>query len=166
MMVRLLPETHMPGYVVQLQQRESIPLAVVRRQARADEVCRLVPQCCGLVWNALEAQQLRGGRHVAIYWDGTIRLEVGVEMSRPFAEQDDLVRSATPAGTIASVTHLGPYSGLGAAHHAIHDWCKARNYRLAGPNWEIYGHWLSGWDTDPSQIRTDVCYLLAQALTR
>jgi len=153
----------MSGYAVQLQQRDSIPVAVVRRQARADELSRLVPQCCGLVWNALKAQQLRGGRHVAIYWDGTIRVEVGVEMSSPFAEQGDLVRSATPAGTIASVTHLGPYGGLGAAHRAIHDWCKARNHRLAGPNWEIYGHWKSEWDTDPSQIRTDVFYLVAPA---
>ena len=153
----------MSDYVVQLQQRDSIPVAVVRRQARADELSRLVPQCCGLVWNALKAQQLRGGRHVAIYWDKSIRLEVGVEMSAPFAEQEDLVRSATPAGAIASVTHLGPYAGLGAAHQAIHDWCNARNHRLAGPKWEIYGHWKSEWDSDPSQIRTDVFYLLAPA---
>lgn len=151
----------MSGYLVQLQQRESIPVAVVRRQARADELSRLVPQCCGLVWNALKAQQLRGGRHVAIYWDETIRLEVGAEMSSPFVELDDLVHSATPAGTIASVTHMGPYGGLRAAHQAIHDWCKARNYRLVGPNWEIYGHWRSEWDTDPSEIRTDVFYLIA-----
>lgn len=151
----------MSDYVVQLQQRDSIPVAVVRRQARADELSRLVPQCCGLVWNALKAQQLRGGRHVAIYWDQSIRLEVGVEISGSFAERDDLVRSATPAGTIASVTHLGPYAGLGAAHQAVHDWCNARNHRLAGPKWEIYGHWKSEWDSDPSQIRTDVFYLVA-----
>jgi len=153
----------MSDYVVQLQQRDSIPVAVVRRQARADELSRLVPQCCGLVWNALKAQQLRGGRHVAIYWDKSIRLEVGVEMSDSFAEQDDLVRSATPAGMIASVTHLGPYAGLGAAHQAVHDWCNDRNHRLAGPKWEIYGHWKGEWDSDPSQIRTDVFYLVASS---
>ena len=153
----------MSGYLVQLQARESIPVAVVRRQARPDELSRLVPQCCGLVWNALRAQQVKGGRHVAIYWDGTIRLEVGAEVTAPFAEQDDLVHSATPAGMIASVTHLGPYGNLAAAHQAIHDWCNARNHRLAGPKWEIYGHWKSEWDTDPSQIRTDVFYLVAPA---
>jgi len=31
---------------------------------------------------------------------------------------------------------------------------------FAGPNWEIYGHWQSEWNTNPSQIRTDVYYLL------
>lgn len=153
----------MSGYEVRLQHLASIPVAVVRRQARADELSRLVPQCCGLVWNALRAQQVRGGRHVAIYWDDGIRVEIGAEVNAPFAEQGELVRSATPAGTIASVTHLGPYDRLGAAHQAVHDWCKARNHRLAGPKWEIYDHWHSEWDTDPSRIRTDVFYLVAPA---
>lgn len=151
----------MSRYEVQLQQLGSIPLAVVRRQARPDELSRLVPECCGIVWNALRAQQVRGGRHVALYWDGVIRVEVGAEVNAPFAEQGDVVRSATPAGTVASVTHLGPYGGLAAAHDAVHAWCKAHNHRLAGPRWEIYGHWQSEWDSDPSQIRTDVFYLLA-----
>ena len=149
------------SYTVQVRQLESIPLAVVRRQAKQAELSRLVPECCGLVWNALRAQQVRGGRHVAIYWDGSIRLEVGVELLVPFVETGDVVRSATPAGTVASVTHLGPYGGLGAAHEAIHDWCRANNHRTAGPSWEIYGHWKDEWNADPSQIRTDVFYLVA-----
>jgi len=71
------------------------------------------------------------------------------------------VLSATPAGPVASVTYLGPYGGLGAAHDSVRGWCKANNHNLAGPNWEIYGHWLPEWNTNPSQIRTDVYYLLA-----
>jgi hypothetical protein len=43
--------------------------AVIRRHASASELSRVVPQCCGLVWNAVRAQQARAGRHVAIYWD-------------------------------------------------------------------------------------------------
>jgi hypothetical protein len=31
---------------------------------------------------------------------------------------------------------------------------------LAGPNWEVYGHWQDEWNSDPSKIRTDVFYLL------
>ena len=150
----------MHSYPVQLQQLDSLPLAVVRRQTSASELARLVPDCCGLVWNALRAQQANAGRHVAIYWDGKIRLEVGVELCGPFAEQGEVVRSATPAGTVASTTHFGPYGGLGAAHDAVHQWCKTDNHHLAGPRWEIYGHWQPEWDADPSQIRTDIFYLL------
>lgn len=151
----------MSPYVVQVRQLERIPLAVIRRQATAADLSRFVPECCGLVWNAVRTQQVRAGRHVAVYWDGSIRLEVGVELFGPFTEQGEVVRSATPGGTVASVTHLGPYGGLGSAHKAIRDWCKAGDCRLAGPNWEIYGHWQREWNDDPSQIRTDVFYQLA-----
>lgn len=150
----------MSHYQVHLQQLQSIPLAVLRRQAHGAELSRVVPECCGLVWNVVRAQQTKAGRHVAIYWDESIRLEVGVELQGSFSEDGEVVRSATPAGTVAWVTHLGPYGGLGAAHQAIHDWSKAGNHRLAGPRWEIYGHWQKEWDTDPSQIRTDVFYLV------
>ena len=104
------------SYAIQIQRLASAPLAVIRRQASASELKRVVPECCGLVWNALRAQQVRGGRHVAIYWDASIRLEVGVEISGPFVEDGNVVSSATPAGVVASATHYGPYGGLGAVH--------------------------------------------------
>src|SRR5262245_24708618 len=146
---------------VRLEHHDSVPLAVMQRTARPSDLSRVVPECCGLVWNALGAQGVKGGRHVAVYYDDAIRLEVGAEVKGPFAERDGVVRSATPAGDVACITHFGPYAKLGAAHDAIHAWCKAANRRLAGPSWEIYGHWRREWDADPSQIRTDVCYLLA-----
>jgi len=151
----------MTCYDVQLNQLESVPLAVVRRQANARDLARVVPECCGLVWNVVRAQKTEAGRHVAIYWDGSIRLEVGVELLGPFAEHGEVVRSATPAGAVASATHFGPYGGLGAAHDAVRRWCKANSHRLAGPNWEIYGHWQREWNADPSRVRTDVYYLLS-----
>lgn len=149
------------SHAVHVQRLESVPLAVIRRRATASDLSRVVPECCGLVWNAVRAQKTPAGRHVAIYWDCSIRLEVGVELHGPFAESGDVVCSATPAGTVATATHFGPYAGLGAAHDAVRRWCAANHHRLAGPNWEIYGHWQSEWDADPSRIRTDVYYLLA-----
>jgi effector-binding domain-containing protein len=151
----------MPSYVVGVQHLESVPLAVIRRQAKPADLARVVPECCGLVWNVVRAQEAKAGRHVALYWDDGIRLEVGVELHGPLTEHGDVIRSATPAGAVASTTHFGPYGGLGAAHDAVHRWCTANHHRLAGPRWEIYGHWLPEWNADPSQIRTDVYYLLA-----
>ena len=150
-------------YEVHVARMNSIPLAVVRRQARQAELSRVVPQCCGLVWEALRTQGVKGGRHVALYLDDTIRVDIGAEMSVPFVEQGELVRSGTPAGEVASVRHFGPYNTLQAAHLAIRAWCKAKGRRLAGPSWEIYGHWQSEWDRNPSKIETDVCYLLTGA---
>ena len=150
----------MTAYPVHAQRREAVPLAVVRRQVSRSELARVVPECCGLVWSTVKAQHARGGRHVAVYLDGTIRIEVGVEILGPFSESEEVVLSTTPAGTVASTTHFGPYTGLGAAHDAIRRWCETNQRALAGPNWEIYGHWLREWNNDPSQIQTEVCYLL------
>ena len=153
----------MTPYTIRVQRLESVPLAVIRRQATPADLSRVVPECCGLVWNAVRAQKVKAGRHVAIYWDGSIRLEVGVELQAPFSDQGEVVRSATPAGMVASTTHFGSYAGLGAAHDAVRQFCKANHHRLAGPSWEIYGHWESEWDADPSRIRTDVYHLLSAA---
>jgi effector-binding domain-containing protein len=151
----------MAAHVVEILEMPSVPLAVIRRQARPTELAGLVPECCGIVWQAVKAQKAAAGRHVALYWDGSIRLEVGVELLGPFIDDGEVVQSATPAGTVASVAHLGPYGGLGAAHDAVRRWCDTHGRRLAGPSWEIYGHWRPEWNADPSAIRTDVCYLLA-----
>jgi effector-binding domain-containing protein len=150
----------MSSDAVTIQKLQSIPLVVMRGRANAGDLSRIVPEWCGLVWNAVKAQQTKAGRHVAIYWDSTIRIEVGVELLGPFVDQGNVVHSATPAGLIASATHLGPYHQLGATHQAVREWCKARNHTLAGPNWEIYAHWLPEWNTNPSQIRTDIFYLV------
>ncbi|HEX6463897.1 MAG TPA: GyrI-like domain-containing protein [Vicinamibacterales bacterium] len=150
----------MSDYNVRLESLDSIPVAVIRRNVRHADLPRVVPEGCGIVWNALRAQGVRGGRHVAIYWDGGIRLEVGTEVMVPFSEQGDVVRSGTPAGLAAWTTHFGPYNELGAAHAAVGEWCKKNGHATSGPNWEIYGHWQQEWNSNPSQIRTDVFYLV------
>ena len=148
-------------YDVRLEQLGSLSLAVVRRRASAHELSRVVPDGCGTVWNVLRAQKIRGaGRHVALYWDDQINLEVGVELDTPFAGHGDVVGSATPAGAVATAVHLGPYGRLHEAHQAIREWCANHGHALAGPNWEIYGHWLHEWCDDPAKIRTDVFYLV------
>jgi effector-binding domain-containing protein len=113
------------------------------------------------VWTVLRSQQVTGaGRHVAIYWDGLINLDVGVELAAPFAGHGEVVGANLPTGLTATTTHFGPYGKLAAAHQAIRDWCSVNGPTLAGPSWEIYGHWEDAWNTDPTRIRTDVFYLL------
>ncbi len=92
---------------IQLEQFTSRPLAVVRRRCTLQEFAKVIPEACGIVWNVLRAQNVKGaGRQVALYWDDVSNLEIGV------------------------------------------------------PNWDIYGHWKHEWSDDPTQIRTDVSYLV------
>ena len=149
-------------YDVRLQQLSSRPLAVVRRRAGRQELSKIVPDACGAVWNVVRAQKLTGaGRHVAVYLDGQINLEVGVELDGPFTGSGEVVPSSTPAGLVSTTTHYGPYPRLHEAHDAIRRWCTANGKTLAGPNWEIYGHWQNEWNSDPAKICTEVFYLLA-----
>ena len=148
-------------YDVRLEQLSSRPLAVVRRRASLQELAKAIPDACDTVWNVDRAQKVPGaGRHVAIYWDDVFNLEVGVELDAPFAGHEEVVGSATPGGTVATAVHFGPYQRLPEAHQAIRRWCAKHGYTLAGPNWEIYGHWVHEWCDDPSKIRTDVLYLV------
>ena len=148
-------------YDIRLEQLTSLPLAVVRRRASLPELSKVIPDACGTVWNVVRAQNVPGaGRHVALYWDDEFNLEVGVELEAPFAGHGEVVGSATPAGTVATAVHFGPYNQLPVAHQAIRRWCATHGHALAGPNWEIYGHWIHEWCDDPSKIRTDVFYLL------
>ena len=143
---------------VHLGHADAIPLAVVRRRAKRAELATIVPQLCGVVWDFVRARRLHAGRNVAVYLNGDIDLEVGVELASAFEEAGEVIRSHTPLGLSASVTHFGPYHTLRDAHAAIRSWCEAQGLRLAGPNWEIYGHWQPEWNADPSSIRTDVFY--------
>ena len=148
-------------YVTRIEQLSRLPLAVVRRRAAQRELSKVVPEACGTVWNVLRAQSVTGaGRHVAVYWDCQINLEVGVELDAPFAGFGEVVPSATPAGLVAATTHYGPYGLLPAAHAAIKQWCADHGQTLAGPSWEVYGHWQDEWNRDPAKITTDIYYLL------
>jgi effector-binding domain-containing protein len=147
--------------VVRLEQVNCRSLAVVRRRASIQDLSTVVPAACGTVWNVVRSQGIVGaGRHVAIYWDDAINLEVGVEMDTPFAGHGEVVPSATPAGTVATTVHFGPYKELHTAHSAIRQWIKESGHLAVGPNWEIYGHWTDECNKDPSKIRTDVYYLM------
>jgi effector-binding domain-containing protein len=151
-------------HTIQLETRAAQPLAVVRRLVRPAELSRVVPEACGLVWNALRAEGLHGGRHVSVYLEaqnnGQLNVEIGVELDAPFSGHGEVVASATPAGEVVSTIHRGPYPTLAQANAAIRQWCTDHGRTLAGPSWELYGHWQEAWNNDPSLITTEVCFLL------
>lgn len=148
-------------YNIRFEPPGSRPLAVVRRRAGSGQLSRVVQEACGTVWSTLRAQKITGaGRHVAVYLDSQINLEVGVELDAPFAGCGEVIPSGTPPGPVASTTHYGPYGRLNEAHEAIRQWCAENGHRPAGPNWEVYGHWIDEWNRDPTKITPDVYYLL------
>lgn len=144
-------------YQVRVEQVEPRLTAVIRLRVAQKELSIVVPQACGEVWAFVRANNVpRPGRHLALYLDCEMNIEVGVEVFQAFTGNDRVVCSSTPAGLVATAAHFGPYAQLGEAHDAVHKWCADHGHALAGPSWEVYGHWTD----DPAQLRTDVFWLL------
>jgi effector-binding domain-containing protein len=95
-------------------------------------------------------------QNVMLYKDDVPNVEVGVLAAGPFSGAGNVISSALPAGVTVAATHRGPYAGLDLAHRAIRDWCATHGRQLAGPRWEIYGHWRE----DPSELETEIYYLV------
>lgn len=152
----------MPIEPVRLIAVEPLLTAVVRAQMASGELRKFVPAACGEVWSFFRDAGLpRPGRNVALYLEEG-RVEAGAEVSTRFDGNDRVVCSQLPAGRVATLTHFGPYGGLGAAHFAIRRWCEEHGHRASGVSWEVYGHWDAAWNDDPSKIRTEVFHLLQE----
>jgi len=139
------------------------PLAAVHASVRVGDVATAWRPALDEVWAFL-------GRHDGLRTDGHnifvyhhpvqpgARLEVdfGVEVSRPFTVEGEIVSTHTPAGRVASTVHIGSPAELGKANAAIEAWCTANQRPHAGVSWEIYGD--PG--DDPNVHEVKVCYLL------
>lgn len=102
------------------------------------------------------------GQNIFIYRDcidDQLTIDFCVGATAPFAPVGAVLPLYTPRGLAAMTTHQGDYGGLGGAHAAIAAWFRAHDRTLAGPSWEVYGHWHA----DAAQVRTDVYYLLLPA---
>jgi effector-binding domain-containing protein len=95
-------------------------------------------------------------QNVMLYKDDLPHVEVGVLVSRPFEREGRVIASALPGGEVATAIHRGEYATLGVTHDTVRDYVAAQGRELAGPRWEIYGHWRS----DPSELETEVFWLL------
>jgi len=147
-------------YQIELTDAKPMTTAVIRSRVPTKELSRFVPAACGEVWSFIRSAGLpRPGRHLALYLsDGSV--EVGAEVSEPFAGNERIHCSKLPAGRVVTTVHFGPYQRLCDAHEAIREWSAGHGHRCSGTSWEIYGHWQESWNTEPAKIRTDVFYLL------
>ena len=101
------------------------------------------------------------GHNVFFYHHDTMsgRMETvdfGVQVTRAFADEGEVRCIETPAGSVVSTLHRGPYNLIGEAHQAMRRWLHENNKR-SSCSWEIYGDWTD----DPSKLETTIVYLLA-----
>ena len=148
------------AYAVRTQIAQPRAIAAVRARLPMRDVPRRFAEYLDRVYAASRAGSVQlDGQNIFVYSgdaNGEVDVEFGVGTKRPFDPVGSIVSSVTPSGEVARTTHWGDYGGLGAAHAAVVAWCRSQGRAIAGPRWEVYGHWSD----DPAAVRTDIFYLL------
>jgi effector-binding domain-containing protein len=136
-------------------------VAGVRAQVRRGQVGQEFGRYLDQVYAAARTGAVSlDGQNIFIYRAATadqLTVDFCVGATAPFEAVGAVMPLVTPAGRAMVTTHHGDYGGLGAASDAVRAWCGAHGHALAGPSWEVYGHW----DPDPSKLDTDVYWLLS-----
>jgi effector-binding domain-containing protein len=147
---------------VVLQQAAPRGVAVVRARLPASHIAAHFRTYLDQVYAAGRAGIVQlDGQNIFVYREaegaqGQVDAEFGVGVAAPFAAAGNVVYAMTPGGEVATTTHWGDYRTLGNAHAAVVAWCRTHEVPLAGPSWEVYGHWREG-----AIARTDIYYLVA-----
>jgi effector-binding domain-containing protein len=140
-------------------------ILVVNRSATFEQLPTVIPETCGVVWDRLRAAGItENGRNVTVYVgnaNAAIDMQIGVEVDgeacRKIEWSEGMYVTSTPIGDVAHAVYMGDYADLYLVHRSIAEWSNEVGRALAGPSWEVYGHWSD----DPTKLRTDVYYLLA-----
>jgi effector-binding domain-containing protein len=153
----------MPASPVTFVTVEPRPTAVIARTTNWQEFPSLWGQLLDEVYRFVRGRgDLATGegseqwQNVMLYKDDRPDVEVGVLAARPFEPEGRVIPSMLPGGEAATAVHTGDYAGLGATHGAVRAHLAASGRELAGPCWEIYGHWRE----DPGELETEVFWLL------
>jgi len=153
-------------YAVTVRLAQPRPIAAVRVRLPIRDVPRRFAEFLDQVYAASRTGAIElDGQNIFVYSghaQGEADVEFGVGTRRSFDDVGAVIHSATPAGEVATTTHWGDYAGLHAAHDAVVTWCRTQGRSIAGPRWEVYGHWSD----NPATRRTDIFYLLKEDATR
>ncbi len=139
-------------YAVEAKQVAAKPIATVRGCASRENLPKRIRALFDEFYAGFKT---KGGLNIVFYpgtgGGGEFDIECGVQVEAG-------ANSSTPAGVVATVVYFGPYDQMRPAHEAIHQWSRDNGRALAGPSWEVYGHW----NDDPVKLRIDIFYLLSQ----
>ena len=153
-------------YIVSLKIAAPRTIAAVHVRLSIRTVPTMFARYLDQVYAAGRAGAVRlDGQNVFIYRDTPDRpteaeVAFGVGVTAPFARVGSVEPTQLPIGEVATTTHRGSYTKLGAAHDAVIAWCREHGRRQAGVRWEVYGHWTE----DEAQLQTDVFHLLEPGL--
>lgn len=140
-------------------------VAAVRLRVTQPEIAQACYGALDTVWEFLRRHEgLRtDGHNIFVYHykdddpgDGKMTVDFGVQVTRSFTGEGDVVCVAMPAGRAVTTLHRGPYQKLIEAHRRVQAFCKANGHAMAGLEWELYGDW----NDDQSKLETLIAYMV------
>jgi hypothetical protein len=138
-------------YTVQVIQVPEHPIAIVRGHANSANLPSKIRELFDQFYAGFKGKE---GLNIVFYRGSGVAGEFDIACGVQLEQGGN---GSTPAGSVATTIYMGPYNQMKPAHLAIHHWARENGRQLAGPSWEVYGHWSD----DPAQLRTDIFYLLA-----
>ena len=148
----------MPHDVV-VRERPAILVVSKRLPVRIPEMGATLQTAFGEVYGALGARGVATeGPPFVIYHQRPVEDEpFDIEICAPVARRTDPPAGwrmqELPAGSFASLEHVGPYDTIGEAYERLLAWVSEHGSTVSGPPREAY---LSGPGTEPERIRTIV----------
>jgi AraC family transcriptional regulator len=143
------------------QQLEAQPILGIRETTTMDKLAQRMGPLFGEVHGHMTQHgQTPAGMPLARYhsMDGnTVELECAIPVASPLAGTDRIQAGELPAGTMATVTHMGPYDDLPTTWAALTAWMKEQGLDAAGAPWEVYVT-DPGKEPDKSRWRTDIFF--------
>ncbi len=151
---------------VKVGRREATLVMSTRRQVRLSGIGALIGSTLGEAYGYLGAQRAEtDGPPFVIYYgvpvaDDPFEVEVCAPIAGPMDAPTGWRVQQLPAGTFATLLHVGPYDTVGVAYDTLTGWLRTHDLVVMGPPREVY---LSDGNTPPEQIRTIIEFPVAEA---
>ena len=137
------------------------PVLSIRATATMDKIGEVMGPLFGEVYGCIQQSgQEPAGMPFAIYhsMDGDmVDFECGIPTVSPMESVGRAQAGGLPGGTVATVTHMGPYDALRQTWAALTEWMSSQGLQPAGAPWEVYVTDPGG-EPDQSKWRTDIFF--------
>ena len=142
-------------------QIEARPILAIRTSSTMDKLEEIMGSLFGEVYGYIQQRgQQPAGMPFSRYhsMDGdTVDLECGMPVASAIEGEGRVQAGELPAGTVATVTHMGAYDNLPQTWSALTEWIGSQGLQPAGAPWEIYVT-DPGAEPDQSKWRTDIFF--------
>ena len=142
-------------------QLEAQHIVGIRTTVAMSEIAQSMGPLFGEVHGYIQGSgEKPAGMPLAIYHSmpgPTVDLECAMPIASAMNGEGRVRAGELPAGTAATVTHLGPYDNLPQTWAALTEWMKSQGLEASGAPWEVYAT-DPGAEPDPSKWRTDIFF--------